>query len=281
MSRFVSSNNNDQPLMYLEQQRFNKDLLTLRQIQTSASGYLINATSADGGTFTVDYAGNVGIGVTTATAKLHVNGSILVGATTGSYDYSVGAPANNPSAHVSSTVPTNITYGNAASMVYHAVRNVANTFNDEYLTFHTHQGGISQGERMRITPAGNVGIGTNNPGSALEVNGTVTATNVQIGGSNVIVNLASGTVSLGTSAITSNSCATVITTAATGVATTDIVDWGFNGDPTAITGYAPSSSGMLSVYAYPSAGNVNFKVCNPTLSTITPGAITLNWRVRR
>lgn len=91
----------------------------------------------------------------------------------------------------------------------------------------------------------------------------------------------SGTSALGTSAISSATCATVVTTAATGTATTDVVWWGFNGDPTGVTGYAPLVAGMLTIVSYPSSGNVNFKVCNNTSGSITPGAITLNWRVIR
>ena len=64
-------------------------------------------------------------------------------------------------------------------------------------------------------------------------------------------------------------------------ATTDVVHAGFNGDPTAVTGYIPATAGMLSIFVYPTAGNVNFKVCNNTGSSITPGAVTLNWRVVR
>src|SRR6185437_9395274 len=48
---------------------------------------------------------------------------------------------------------------------------------------------------------------------------------------NVTLTIASGTSALGTSAISSASCATVVTTAATGTATSDVVSWGFNGDP--------------------------------------------------
>jgi hypothetical protein len=90
-----------------------------------------------------------------------------------------------------------------------------------------------------------------------------------------------GTSALGTSAISSAACATAVTTAATGTATTDVIQWGFNGDPTAVTGYVPLVAGMLTIIAYPSANNVNFKVCNNTSSSVTPGAITLNWRVVR
>lgn len=86
-----------------------------------------------------------------------------------------------------------------------------------------------------------------------------------------------GTSALGTGAITSGTCATVVTTSATGTATTDIINWGFNGDPTGVTGYAPSTNGMLVIVAYPTSNNVNFKVCNNTTGSITPGAITLNW----
>lgn len=93
--------------------------------------------------------------------------------------------------------------------------------------------------------------------------------------------IAAGTSALGTGAISSATCATAVTTTATNTATTDVVTAGFNGDPTAVTGYIPSTSGMLTIIVYPTVNNVNFKVCNNTTSTITPGAITLNWRVVR
>jgi hypothetical protein len=73
----------------------------------------------------------------------------------------------------------------------------------------------------------------------------------------------------------------VVTTSATGTATTDVIQASFNGDPTAVTGYVASTSGMLTIIAYPTANNVNFKVCNNTGGSITPGAITLNWTVLR
>jgi hypothetical protein len=101
------------------------------------------------------------------------------------------------------------------------------------------------------------------------------------GSSSATVTVASGTSALGTSAIGSGACASAVTTAATGTATTDNVMADFNGDPTAVTGYAPVTTGMLTIIKYPTANNVNFKVCNLTGASITPGAITLNWRVVR
>ena len=93
--------------------------------------------------------------------------------------------------------------------------------------------------------------------------------------------IAKGTAALGTSAISSGACATVVTATATNTVTTDVVGWGFNGDPTSTLGYQPATTGMLTIIAYPTSGNVNFKVCNNTSASITPGAITLNWYVHR
>lgn len=93
--------------------------------------------------------------------------------------------------------------------------------------------------------------------------------------------IASGATALGTGAISSGACATVVTATATGTATTDAISAAFSADPSATTGYVPSTSGMLTILIYPTSGNVNFKVCNNTAASITPGAVTLNWRVVR
>ncbi len=93
--------------------------------------------------------------------------------------------------------------------------------------------------------------------------------------------IASGTATLGTDAIASATCASVVTVSATGVATTDVIQATFNADPTSTTGYTAAISGMLTIIAYPTAANVNFKVCNNTGASITPGAVTLNWKVVR
>lgn len=95
------------------------------------------------------------------------------------------------------------------------------------------------------------------------------------------VTIASGTSALGTSAILSGACATVVTTTATGVASTDAIAWNPNGSIKAVTGYIPGTAGGLTIAAYPTSGNVNFDVCNWSAASITPGAVTLNWRVTR
>jgi len=155
----------------------------------------------------------------------------------------------------------------------------------------TNAGGVMTISHVASTGSGNVALiaGSLNvtSGKTAAFSNTLTFTgtdssSVAFGaGGNVAYTVASGTSSLGTSAISSGACATVVTSTATGTTTTDTIGWGFNGDPTGVTGYQASANGMLTIIAYPSANNVNFKVCNNTSSSITPGAITLNWRVAR
>ena len=118
-------------------------------------------------------------------------------------------------------------------------------------------------------PASASFVGTNSSSQFVAVTGTVTKT------------IASGTATLGTATITSGACATVVTATATGVVSTDVLSSSFNGDPTGVTGYVPSTSGTLTIFSYPSANLVSFKVCNMTSASVTPGAITLNWHVVR
>jgi hypothetical protein len=99
--------------------------------------------------------------------------------------------------------------------------------------------------------------------------------------SGMTTTIASGTSALGTAEIASGACASVVTTAASGVATTDVITWGWNTRITQVTGYSGATTGALRVDVYPTANNVNVEVCNSTSSAITPGAVTINWRVVR
>ncbi len=95
------------------------------------------------------------------------------------------------------------------------------------------------------------------------------------------VAFATGSKALTTTAITSTNCSAAQTVTVSGLLTPDVINWSFSGDPTGVTGYTPATAGGLQVRAYPTADTVNFKICNPTVSTITPGSITLNWQVIR
>lgn len=93
--------------------------------------------------------------------------------------------------------------------------------------------------------------------------------------------IASGTSAMATGAIASTACASVVTTAATGTLSTDAIIWTPNASIKALTGYTPATTGGLTIAAYPTADNVNFDVCNWSTGSLTPSALTLNWRVIR
>jgi hypothetical protein len=94
--------------------------------------------------------------------------------------------------------------------------------------------------------------------------------------------VATGTIALNTTAVSSGTCGSAQTAAATGALPTDELSASFSADPTATTGYIPSTSGMLTIIFYLTSNTANFKVCNNTTSSITPGGtVTLNWKVLR
>lgn len=122
-----------------------------------------------------------------------------------------------------------------------------------------------------------IGSGVSGLGTGIA---TALAINTGLAGAPAIGITATGATALSTAAIASTACFTTSATA-TGTATTDVIVANFNSDPTATTGYAPVLTGGLAIYVFPSVNNVNFRVCNPTASSITPGAITVNWKVIR
>jgi hypothetical protein len=126
-----------------------------------------------------------------------------------------------------------------------------------------------------VLPAANVAAALS---STTSVNGTTIPSSATLAQA-----VASGSSTLGTSAISSGACATVVTTTATGAATSGLgsrITATPSVDPTGVTGYGPSASGSLYVWVYPTANNVNFKVCNNTSGSITPSALTMNWIVQ-
>lgn len=91
--------------------------------------------------------------------------------------------------------------------------------------------------------------------------------------------IASGTASLGRNSISSGACASTVTVTATGLSTTDNIMADCNGSPLSTTGYAPSSSGILTIIKWPTTNAVLVAVRNYMANSIIPGAVTLNWRV--
>jgi hypothetical protein len=94
-----------------------------------------------------------------------------------------------------------------------------------------------------------------------------------------------GSTALATSALTAGTCQTItagsVNSAAVANATaSSIMRWGPAVSLQTVVGYQVSTVGNLSIDAYPNAGYINFNVCNNTASSITPGALTINWSVR-
>lgn len=93
--------------------------------------------------------------------------------------------------------------------------------------------------------------------------------------------ICSGTIALGTGAITTASAASTVTATCTGLASTDVIQLTSNVNIFGVTGYAPSASGILTISDFPTTNTINVVVVNNTAGTITPGALTLNYRVTR
>ncbi|HEY3620748.1 MAG TPA: hypothetical protein VGK96_28425 [Candidatus Sulfotelmatobacter sp.] len=110
---------------------------------------------------------------------------------------------------------------------------------------------------------------------------TATAPSICSWGAGGTATIASGTLALATGAISSGVCGTAQTATATGAASTDTITFTPNADITAVTGYAPVTAGGLAIYTWPTANTFNLKVCNPTASSITPGAVSINWSITR
>lgn len=88
--------------------------------------------------------------------------------------------------------------------------------------------------------------------------------------------ICSGQIALSTGAINSGTRATNTLSCSGLNASTDTFNCSFSGDTNAVTGYAPSASGGLTIKVWVSANTGNADQVNDTGSSITPGPATLN-----
>lgn len=87
-------------------------------------------------------------------------------------------------------------------------------------------------------------------------------------------NIANTTFTTATTAVSANTCNSVVTVTMTGVATSSVFMITPSSDTSGITGWG--STGGLILDAWPTSNTLNYKICNQTGLSITPGAVTFN-----
>jgi hypothetical protein len=144
--------------------------------------------------FTLTQAGNVGIGTASPLIKLHTqisssNTGAFTTADNGIFIHNADTTANNYAL---------ISFGNAVPQIQASLGVVnlgSGSLAGGHLIFNTRPAGGGITERMRITDAGNVGIGTASPSKKLFVNTTVAGDGVQVtnsaAGSGALVDIVS------------------------------------------------------------------------------------------
>jgi hypothetical protein len=136
--------------------------------------------------------GNVGIGTTTPSAKLDVRSSV-----TGNLLSRVYNPNTGTSSSAAFRIASSANNANSASLQFSDSAAYTATISGDRvqgLVFRTSASGnnpITIPERMRITPTGNVGIGTTSPQAALHVAGPLNTTAPT--GNGVLMGLYNGT----------------------------------------------------------------------------------------
>jgi len=151
---------------------------TYNRIQSSGRDFLLISTDATNLIFStnttermrITSGGNVGIGTTSPVSKLTVQGDINVNYNSTSTNY---VQRTFVTAHAVGNRGAILRFGmDDGSFSGMSVENIASSaagYNSQFIDFKTHEGGISADTRMRISPTGNVGIGTTSPDSKLHV----------------------------------------------------------------------------------------------------------------
>jgi hypothetical protein len=130
----------------------------------------VDAPGVPGGRMKVLPNGNVGLGVTSPAARLHVGGDIFVGNVT------------NPAFPGSASLYVENNFGfpqnsfrvdGSQNDLFIVAASAPGAFTGAGIRFRTADAGQGEANRMRIDPQGNVGIGVEDPAARLDVEGNV------------------------------------------------------------------------------------------------------------
>ncbi len=168
----ISNTVSNNPYIQFQSGGFIQDLGSgaLRERASGTSGYLVFDTNSTE-RVRIDSSGNVGIGTAAPSAKLHVSGGAIkndgtgAGITTAGNVLSTGLEVDGYGAG-SGIIKLQ---GNPGDPQYYTNFNQA--YGGHGLTITAHNYGVS--DTIMNLYGGNVGIGTTNPGAALEVNGAL------------------------------------------------------------------------------------------------------------
>lgn len=126
---------------------------------------------------TLDNIGRLGIGTTTPTTLLKVNGGAIRLNNPGLYPYGINIDVNFPEGW---SREYSISYGGTGKLFAWGVQGYGNAMTYAYIGGNTTADVAGTAPWMAFKPNGNVGIGTTNPQAKLAVNGDVFAKKVKV-----------------------------------------------------------------------------------------------------
>jgi hypothetical protein len=102
---------------------------------------------------------------------------------------------------------------------------------------------------------------------------TTSAVPVRSGTAEVVIG--SGSTALNVGVLSAAGCEAAISLAVKGVTTSTRIQWNFASDPSVVAGYGSPPIDAIHIYAWPTAGYVNFRQCSAV--AVKPGGITILW----